>query len=42
MKQPQVKNDFLASNDAVEIRSLVQVAPPSVDPPWKVEIRWFA
>jgi hypothetical protein len=41
MKQPHVKNDFRASNEAVEIRWFVQVAPPSDDSPWNVEIRWF-
>src|SRR5262245_84064 len=41
MKQPHVKKDLRGSKEAVEIRSLVQVTPPSVDPPWKVEIRWF-
>src|SRR6476619_4778129 len=42
MKHPHVKNDFRASNDAVEIRWFVQVAPQSDDSPWNVEIRWFA
>src|SRR5437870_5668115 len=42
MKHPHEKKDFRASNDAVEIRWLVQVCPPSLDSPWNVEIRWFA
>src|SRR4029450_955053 len=41
MKQPHVKNDFLGSNDAVEISKFSQVWPPSADSPWNVEIRWF-
>jgi hypothetical protein len=40
MKHPHVKNDFLGSNDAVEMSKFTHVCPPSVDSPWKVEIRW--
>src|SRR5512141_3081676 len=42
MKHPQVKNDFRASKEALEIRSFDQVSPPSLVSPWNVEIRWFA
>jgi hypothetical protein len=41
MKQPHVKNDFRASNDAVEMTKFTHERPPSSDSPWNVEIRWF-